>query len=223
MALSASPSKIIISSPNGARRTSRPTAPLPTRHIGLDAGYVQVTRVSGADPALVITPIGKTPLEAWSYLFEDDETHLSYNSNLFEGLWRWDVYSKALAEEEWGEAEPWNTPTSTTLQPGQSLTHGLRFSLASKIEDIESAVSSNGLPVVTAYPGLIIPTDMTATLEISAPSAVKDLVVQPAGAFAIDDTAENTLVLTPSPTASGESGSSSHMRTANNSLCSTTL
>ncbi|KAH8895501.1 hypothetical protein GQ53DRAFT_792592 [Thozetella sp. PMI_491] len=172
-------------------------------YIGLDGGYVQVTRVSGADPALVITPVGRTPFEAWSYLFEDSSTHLSYQSNLFEGLWRWDVYSKALAEEEWSGAEPWNPPTSKIIQPSQSLIHGLRFSLSSEIEGIEAAVASKDVPVITAFPGLIIPTDMTARLDISSSSNVQAIEVEPPSAMSIEHSGPKNLVVTPSASASG--------------------
>src|ERR1044072_7449357 len=34
-------------------------------YIGQDAGYLQVTRLSGAGPALIVVPAGSTPLEAY--------------------------------------------------------------------------------------------------------------------------------------------------------------
>jgi hypothetical protein len=39
--------------------------------IGLDGGYVQVTRLNGHGPALVVVPDGKTPLEAYEPLQSD--------------------------------------------------------------------------------------------------------------------------------------------------------
>ena len=39
-------------------------------YIGLDAGYLQVTRLSGHGPALVVVPEGKTPFEAYRLLNE---------------------------------------------------------------------------------------------------------------------------------------------------------
>ena len=86
-------------------------------YIGLDAGYLQVTRLSGHGPALVVVPEGKTPFEAYRLLNEPTRP-----SQTFEGTFEWMVHSLAYAENEWKNAKPWNPPTSMTLAPGESVT-----------------------------------------------------------------------------------------------------
>jgi len=43
-------------------------------YIGHDAGYVQVTRLSGAGPALLVLPEGRTPLEAYGPILDPPKT-----------------------------------------------------------------------------------------------------------------------------------------------------
>lgn len=79
--------------------------------IGLDAGYVQVTRLLGVGPHLVVTPLGdRTKLEAWRFLLEHTNTTLRYQSQTFEGNYEWQVYTKPYAEQEWRTVVPWMSP-----------------------------------------------------------------------------------------------------------------
>ena len=39
-------------------------------YIGEDAGYLQVTRLNGHGPALVVVPDGKTPFEAYNPILD---------------------------------------------------------------------------------------------------------------------------------------------------------
>ena len=39
-------------------------------YIGEDAGYLQVTRLSGHGPALLVVPDGKTPFEAYNPILD---------------------------------------------------------------------------------------------------------------------------------------------------------
>ncbi|HEX3101934.1 MAG TPA: DUF5695 domain-containing protein, partial [Pyrinomonadaceae bacterium] len=79
-------------------------------YIGMDAGYIQVTRLKGVGPALVVVPDGKTPFEAYQLLREP-----SRPQQTAEGMFEWVIHSKALAEKDWGKADPWNVPTSEIL------------------------------------------------------------------------------------------------------------
>jgi len=40
-------------------------------YIGQDAGYLQVTRLTGLSPTLVVVPLGRTPFEAYNPLLDD--------------------------------------------------------------------------------------------------------------------------------------------------------
>src|SRR6185436_19771156 len=75
-------------------------------YIGQDAGYLQVTRLSGKGPALVVVPDGETPFEAYQLLNEPTRPNQT-----FEGAFAWLAHSQAYAEEDWQKADPWNSPT----------------------------------------------------------------------------------------------------------------
>ncbi|EHA23518.1 hypothetical protein ASPNIDRAFT_173481, partial [Aspergillus niger ATCC 1015] len=128
--------------------------------IGLQAGYAQVTRLLGQGPHLVITPLNlDTKFEAWRFLTEDTDTSLAYQSQVFEGNYEWQVYSKAYAEQEWKGVEPWNPPTSLTLSPGESISFGLRF----------TAVSTNQWYTDTSDPFGRAPSIITHDRSVNGP------------------------------------------------------
>jgi hypothetical protein len=164
--------------------------------IARDAGYVQVTRLNGHGPALLVVPDGKTPFEAYNpiagphgrprraggstpALFED----LTPRNMTFEGFYEWMVASAAYQQNEWKNAEPWNPATSIILQPGQERTVGLRFLVADSIRSIEKTLAANQRPVAVGVPGYILPEDIQANLFLKYSQPVKKISVEPAGAI----------------------------------------
>ncbi|KAL4963395.1 uncharacterized protein BDV14DRAFT_190880 [Aspergillus stella-maris] len=123
-----------------------------------------LTPTRGTGDALVITPLGNTPLEAWDFLDEPTDTELPYQSQVFEGFYEWQVISKAHAEQEWADVEPWNEPSSRTLEPGESWTVGLRLSLV-----------QHGIRI----PGYTIPSDLEASLYILTNKTVANMTTSP--------------------------------------------
>jgi len=154
-------------------------------YIGKDAGYLQVTRLNGHGPALVVVPYGKTPFEAYNPLL-DDPTPRGID---FEGFYEWMVHSKAYAENEWKKAEPWNTPTSFTLKPGETTEYGVKFLLADSIKGIESTLIANKRPVAVGVPGYVLPMGTKAKLFLNYGEKVKSLQVEPEGALTLSETA----------------------------------
>ncbi len=67
-------------------------------YIGMDAGYIQVTRLKGNGPALVVVPAGKTPFEAYQLLREPIRPQQTS-----EGMFEWIVHSKASCREGMGK------------------------------------------------------------------------------------------------------------------------
>jgi len=130
-------------------------------YVGQDGGYLQVTRLSGSGPALLVTPETgtKTPFEAYRKLADNTPT-----SQTFEGAFEWMVHSQAYAENEWRSAQPWNPATSETLQAGATTSHGLRFLVAPQIRDIDNTLAINNRPVAVGVPGYILPMDLDARL-----------------------------------------------------------
>ncbi|KAF2824707.1 hypothetical protein CC86DRAFT_325870, partial [Ophiobolus disseminans] len=149
-------------------------------YIGLDAGYVRVSHLRGTGNALVITPLGSTPFEAWRFLREP-AGQFGYPSQTFEGNYEWQVHSLAYAQNEWKSSVPWNPPTSRLLQPGDLYSIGLRFSVASEIAKIEDAVVRSGTPLAVGIPGYVVPTDSSTKLYLNYSSPVKN--VDAGGAF----------------------------------------
>src|SRR5215470_11463191 len=145
-------------------------------YIGEDAGYLQVTRLSGHGPALLVLPEGKTPFEAYNpilgarrstgaAIFRD----LTPRGITFEGFYDWMAHSAAFAENEWKNAKPWNPPTQATLAPGESKTYGVTFLPADSIHNIEKTLGENRRPVAVGIPGYVLPMDMNAELFLNYP------------------------------------------------------
>jgi hypothetical protein len=146
-------------------------------YIGQDAGYLQVTRLNGLGPALVVVPEGSTPFEAYRPLEEPMQPRQT-----FEGAFEWMAHSLAYAENEWEDADPWNPPTMTTLTPGGTKTYGIRFLLSPEIRDIEKTLRLNKRPVAVGIPSYILPMDLDGRLFLDYRSKVASIKVEPEGA-----------------------------------------
>ncbi|KAL4932587.1 uncharacterized protein BDV17DRAFT_279402 [Aspergillus undulatus] len=150
-------------------------------YIGLEAGYVQVSPTSGTGAALVITPLGDTPFEAWNFLEEPTDGVLPYHSQVH-------------AETEWVGVEPWNEPSFKILEPGSSWAVGLRLSLVKEgVRGIRDVVESTGTPYAVGVPGYIIPSDLEASLYLFTDKTVTNFTTAPADVFEIVEGNETKL------------------------------
>jgi hypothetical protein len=148
--------------------------------IGRDAGYVQVTRLSGKGPALVVVPHGQTPLEGWRPV--TDRTPRTQTS---EGIFEWMAHTQAYAENEWKSAQPWNAPTMATLKPGESRTYGVEFLLSPSIRAVEDTLAKAGRPVAVGLPGYVAPMDQDMKLFLRYAGRVTNVGIEPAGAMTV--------------------------------------
>jgi hypothetical protein len=156
-------------------------------YIGLDAGYLQVTRLSGHGPALIVVPDGQTSFEAYQLLNEP-----SRPSQTFEGSFEW-VHTRSFADNEWKDAHQWNTPTSATLAPGAARAFGLKFLLSDEIKNIETTLAANNRPVAVGIPGYVLPMDLSAQLFVKSKHKITSVEVEPTSAITIHQTeATNT-------------------------------
>jgi len=80
------------------------------------AGYLQVTRLTGHGPALVVVPdarlrLGLQPNPGQANSFGAHHIHRpdSAQRNV-EGFYEWMVHSQAYAENEWKGVQQWNPP-----------------------------------------------------------------------------------------------------------------
>jgi hypothetical protein len=162
-------------------------------YIGRDAGYLQVTRLSGHGPSLVVVPDGKTPFEAYNPILPRRGsggpgpifTDPTPRGTTFEGFFDWMVHSQAYAENEWKQVKPWNPATSVTLAPGASKTYGVKFLISDEIRNIEKTLAADGRPVAIGIPGYVLPMDTEGRLFLKYPKGVKSMEVEPKGAIAI--------------------------------------
>ena len=169
-------------------------------YIGEDAGYVQVIRLSGVGPVLLVIPDGHTPFEEWKPILDrrDRTTGKGLLGNdptprgtTFEGSYDWMVHSAGFIQTEWKGVQEWNPPTSTTLAAGKSATFGLRFLVAPDVRHIEAALTEHKRPVAVGIPGYIVPQDQSARLFLRYASPVKSIVTEPAAAATIHDDGRN--------------------------------
>ena len=159
-------------------------------YIGEGAGYLQVTRLSGHGPALLVIPDGNTPFEAYNPILD---TRRAGNERIFrdatprgitfEGFYDWMVHSEAYVKNEWKNVTPWNPPTKLTLAPGESKTYGVQLVTSNSIRDIEKTLADNHRPVAVGMPGYVLPMDVEAHLFLKYPESVRSAVVVPAGAI----------------------------------------
>ena len=162
-------------------------------YVGEDAGYLQVTRLNGHGPTLVVVPDGKTPFEAYNPILSRRGsggavpifTDPTPRGTTFEGFFDWMIHSQAYAENEWKQATPWNTPTSVTLAPGASKTYGVRFLVSDEIRNIEKTLAANGRPVAVGIPGYVLPMDVDGRLFLRYGKGVKSIEIEPKGAISI--------------------------------------
>ncbi len=164
-------------------------------YIGRDAGYLQVTRLSGQGPALLVVPDGDTAFEAYKPILDNRGTDgpppifhdPTPRGVTFEGFYDWMVHSQAFAENEWKNARPWNPPTMLMLAPGESKTYKLKFLLSDSIRHLETTLEANGRPVAVGVPGYILPMDMPGRLFLKYPKDVRSMTVEPEGAITIHE------------------------------------
>jgi hypothetical protein len=150
-------------------------------YIGQDAGYIQVARLTGVGSTLVVVPLDSTPLEAYNPLLSEP----TRRAITFEGFFEWMAHSRALAETEWTEAEPWNPPTSATLSPGESWPYGVAFLVADGVRNTEKTLIRSGRPVAVGIPGYLLPTDLKGRLFLKSSNPIQSLDVEPAGALTL--------------------------------------
>lgn len=157
-------------------------------YIGKDAGYLEVKRLSGKGPALLVVPKENMAFEAYRPLMDDPTP----KSIVFEGFHEWMVHSKAYAENEWKGVEQWNQPTSLILQPNESKNYSLKFVLSKGVQQIQETLVKEERPVAIGVPGYVIPKDVKASLFINYNSEVTSIDVYPKGALKIKEDGTTT-------------------------------
>ncbi|ESQ91354.1 hypothetical protein ABAC460_07240 [Asticcacaulis sp. AC460] len=163
-------------------------------YVGLDAGYLQVNRLNGQGPSLLVLPQTESAsFELYKPILNErnpDKSLKIYNdpeprNMTFEGFYSWMIHAGGFAETEWKGVQQWNATGIMTLQAGAALDYAVRFVLSPSIRDIEATLIKNKRPVAVGVPGYVVPTDMEAALFLHAPSPVKSIEVWPGGSMEI--------------------------------------
>lgn len=162
-------------------------------YIGLDAGYLQVTRLNGQGPALIVTGDSGTPFEAYRPIADKKDqggkalllNDATQRGQTFEGFYSWMAASRGFAEAEWKSAEQWNEPTTVTLRRGETRRFGVQFLVSKSIREIESTLTANARPVAVGIPGYVLPTDLAGDLWLSSRQSIRSIAAQPTGALEI--------------------------------------
>lgn len=150
-------------------------------YIGEDAGYLQVTRLNGKGPALLVIPERGTSFEAYRPLYDDPTPR----DVTFEGFYEWMTHTRAYAEQDWKDADPWNRSTSRLLKPGEEAAYGFRFVLAPSVRQIEQTLIAERRPVAVCAPGYVLPTDLPGRMFLHSPSPVRSVECEPTNAVRI--------------------------------------
>ncbi len=162
-------------------------------YIGMDAGYLQVTKLNGKGPALLVLPEKGTPFELYKPILDRKDKEgkpLIYNDSesrnmTFEGFYQWMVASKGFADTDWKNAKQWNEPSSFILKPNEEKRIGVRFVLSPNIRAIEDTLIKNNRPVAIGLPGYVVPMDLPADLMLKSPHKIASMEVYPKGAMEV--------------------------------------
>ena len=155
-------------------------------YIGMDAGYLEVKRLHGRGPGLLVLPEENFPFENYRPLLDDP----TRRSVVFEGFHEWMGYSRAFAETAWKGVEQWNEPRGFALQPGESRRMSLRLALNPEIETTDHRLSELGHPVALGVPGYVLPLDVEARLFVRHRAPITSLTVVPEGALSVTENAD---------------------------------
>lgn len=151
-------------------------------YIGLDAGYLQVTRLNGQAPVLLVLPQAGTQFEAYRPLL-DDQTHRDVH---FEGLYEWTVFSKAYYQTEWDNKRQWNDATSTVIAPNEARHFGLRFIGLQNPSEIPTTLLNHQLPTVDSFPGYVLHGQEKAKLFINSKQPISSMTTFPEGIINVE-------------------------------------
>jgi len=129
-------------------------------HIGGHSGFVLVQRLLGDPPYLLIVPAEGTAFEEVAVT-----AHATYQPRTPDwfGLRNLHLFSAASAEIAGWKPGP-NPNTSITLEAGERRRFGLRMTWVRSIDEIPAALFRLGKIGIQVAPGMVVPTNQTASL-----------------------------------------------------------
>jgi MYXO-CTERM domain-containing protein len=149
---------------------------------GNNSSFITAKRPSGIGTFLLMTPDATTGAgfeyqDHWhvdehtgSTWAQDQGTPISYS----DGLNVFYIHSNVIKSTNRG----YLPNTSLTLAANQSKTYGFKFFKVASQDDVKSRLYSEGLVDVTAVPGMMFATDMTAKVDLHTSKAIASVVAQ---------------------------------------------
>ena len=149
-------------------------------YVGRDAGYLQVTRLSGAGPALSSRRSrDENAVRGISSAERRDAPRPDVRRRV-----RVDVAQQRLCGQRMERRRAVERADVGDAETGESRSYGLRLLVSDEIKNIEKTLAANDRPVAVGIPGYIVPMDLDAKLFLQPGSArSRALRVEPAGAL----------------------------------------
>jgi hypothetical protein len=149
--------------------------------VGNASSYITATRPSGMGPFVLMTPDASTGagfeyMDHWRVeehagsLWAQDQGNPGWPN----GLNVFYLHSNAVKSTGRG----YLPNTSLTLAPGAGKTYAFKFFKVTSAQDVKDRLYREGLIDVTALPGMLFPTDMTAAIDLHTSKAISSVTAQ---------------------------------------------
>ncbi|MEZ0491537.1 DUF5695 domain-containing protein [Kineococcus sp. TBRC 1896] len=148
-----------------------------SRHsfVAEDGSYLYWQRPNGEAPYLVMVPQEGTRLE-FKNKARFKEGPFAEKDPAWEGLVEYYVHSKDIQVARAASTAAYLPATSLVLAPGASKTYGFTFRWAGSYHDLRDVLFDAGVVDVVSLPGMVVPTDLTATLAVRAAGGITSVV-----------------------------------------------
>ncbi|MCJ1701795.1 DUF5695 domain-containing protein [Rathayibacter festucae] len=145
--------------------------------VGRDGSYITWQRPNGDGSTLVLVPQDGTSLE-FKNKARPGEGPFAEQDPSWEGLVEFYLHSAASVPQRRNQAGTYLPTSSLTLAPGQEKTYGFTFRWAADATDLRDVLFDAGVVDVVSLPGMVVPTDTTATLAVRAKAGITSVVGQ---------------------------------------------
>lgn len=148
-----------------------------SRHsfVAEDGSYIYWQRPNGEAPFLTMVPQPGTRLE-FKNKARYNEGPFTESDPAWEGLAEYYIHSKDIQVARAASTAAYLPATSLVLAPGASRTYGFTFRWAGSYQGLRDVLFEAGLVDVVSLPGMVIPTDLTATLAVRAAGGITSVV-----------------------------------------------
>lgn len=146
---------------------------------GNNSSYITVTRPSGIGPYLLMTPDASTGagfeyMDHWRVEEHPGSKWAQDQGGWANGLNVFYIHSNVIKSTGRG----YLPNTSLTLAPGASKTYAFKFFKVNGESDVHDRLYSEGLVDATAVPGMIVPTNQTAKLDLHTSKTINSVTAQ---------------------------------------------